>query len=47
MTEEEKNDKLEKKCFDFLIFFFNLIIFSGFDSNLAFFCCSFSLVFVY
>lgn len=27
-------------------FFFNLIIFSGFDSNLAFFC-SFSLVFVY
>lgn len=27
--------------------FFNLIIFSGFDSNLAFFCCSFSLVFVY
>lgn len=46
MTEEEKNDKLEKKCFDF-DFFFNLIIFSGFDSNLAFFCCSFSLVFVY
>lgn len=44
MTEEKKNDKLEKKCFDF---FFYLIIFSGFDSNLAFFCCSFSLVFVY
>lgn len=46
MTEEEKNDKLEKKCFDFFLFFY-LIIFSGFDSNLAFFCCSFSLVFVY
>lgn len=45
MTEEEKNDKLEKKCFDFFVFY--LIIFSGFDSNLAFFCCSFSLVFVY
>lgn len=30
-----------------IFFFFYLIIFSGFYSNLAFFCCSFSLVFVY